>query len=244
MIWHFGALGMNNSIYTCNNGTVNNETDPTTGDCKLDTKPQPQWNDGWLAVPQRAKIYNDWARMIDLKRNNAVFNGSYAISPNGSNVRQRIYLFDNSLSGLKNVVILANFSVGAQNITPDFPYTGTWVNLMDNTTTINVTNTAAQITIEPGGFRIYGNQQALSSEDFETAQNLVLYPNPATTFFSLENSFSSKVQIISITGQIVKTFESQTVNYHYPIADLKQGIYLVKVTDENNREKTMKLIKQ
>lgn len=244
MIWHFGALGMNNSIYTCNNGTVNNETDPTTGDCKLDTKPQPQWADGWLAVPQRAKIYNDWAKMIDLKRNNAVFNGSYAISPNGSNVRQRIYVYDSTLSGLKNVVILANFSVGAQNITPDFPYTGTWVNLMDNTTTINVTNTAAQITIEPGGFRIYGNQQALSSEDFETAQNLVLYPNPATTFFSLENSFSSKVQIISITGQIVKTFESQTVNYQYPIADLKQGIYLVKITDENNREKTMKLIKQ
>ena len=40
MIWHFGELGMNNSIFTCNNGTVNTPDDATPGDCKLDTKPQ------------------------------------------------------------------------------------------------------------------------------------------------------------------------------------------------------------
>src|SRR5690606_26164438 len=40
MIWHFGDLGMENSIFTCNDGSVN---DPSgnDGDCKLDTKPQP-----------------------------------------------------------------------------------------------------------------------------------------------------------------------------------------------------------
>ena len=96
MIWHFADLGMNDSIYTCTNGSVNTETDTTTGDCKLATKPQPQWVNNWLGISQRSKIYNDWAKMIDLKENNVVFNGSYAISPDSNNIRQRIYVYDNS----------------------------------------------------------------------------------------------------------------------------------------------------
>jgi hypothetical protein len=37
-------------------------------------------------------------------------------------------------------------------IATGFPYTGTWYNLMDNTT-INVTDASAPITIEAGGFK-------------------------------------------------------------------------------------------
>ena len=244
MIWHFADLGMSDSIYTCTDGTVNTETDTTTGDCKLATKPQPQWVNNWLGVAQRSKIYNDYAKMIDLKKNNPVFNGSYAISPDSNNIRQRVYVYDNSLpaSQLKNVVILANFSVASQNIIPDFPYTGTWVNLMDNTT-INVTSTTATIAIESGGFRIYGNQAALANDEFSGVNNLSLSPNPAATYFTL-NGDAEKVEIFSITGQLVKSFSNLTINDQYSIADLNQGIYLVRVVDLNNRQKTMKLIKE
>ena len=245
MIWHFAELGMNNSIYTCNNGTCEYESDPTPGDCKLDTKPQPQWVNNWLGVTQRSKIYNDWAKMIELKLNNPVFNGSYAISPNGNNIRQRIYVFDNTLPAtqLKNVVILANYSVGAQNITPDFPYTGTWYNLMDNTT-INVTNTATQIPIEAGGFRIYGNlPAALSNTDFNRLSFVSLSPNPAADYFTL-NTDVSQLEIYSITGQLVKTFNNQLENYEFSISDLNKGVYLVRVMNGANQEKTLKLVKQ
>ncbi|WP_395064927.1 alpha-amylase family glycosyl hydrolase [Flavobacterium sp.] len=245
MIWHFADLGMSNSIYTCTDGSVNSETDTTTGDCKLATKPQPQWVNNWLGITERAKIYNDWSKMINLKRNNPVFNGDYSISPNGSNVRQRIYVYDNSLpaSQLKNVVILANFSVASQNVTPDFPYTGTWVNLMDNTT-INVTNTTTAITIESGGFRIYGNQPAaLATDDFTKINYINLVPNPASTYFNL-NTDVTKVEVFSITGQLVKSFKNQLENYQYSISDLNQGVYIVKVTDANYNEKTLRLIKQ
>ncbi len=57
---------------------------------------------------------------------------------------------------LKNVVILANFSVHQLKMsTPDFPYTGTWYDLMDGTgsTSINVTSTTDQISIPAGGFQ-------------------------------------------------------------------------------------------
>ena len=247
MIWHFAALGMQNSIYDCNNGTVNTESDSTTGDCKLNTKPQPQWVNNWLGVSQRAKIYNDWAKMIDLKKNNIVFNGSYTISPNGNNLKQRVYVYDNSLltTQLKNVVILTNFDSSAQAIEPNFPYTGTWVNLMDNTT-ISVASTVANpLTIEAGGFRIYGNQPGnLSTEQFDGINNLSLSPNPAATYFTL-NGDVQKVEIYSLTGQLVKSFKSNfTIESQFEISDLNKGIYFVKAIDDHNRETTLKLIKQ
>lgn len=245
MIWHFADLGMQNSIYTCNNGSVNTETDPTAGDCKLDTKPQPQWAENWMANTNRAKIYNDWAKMIALKIQEPVFEGNYAISVNGNNIRQRVYVYDDALpaSQLKNVVILANFSVAAQNITPDFPYTGVWYNLMDNTP-VTVTNTATQINVASGQFVIYGNKQVtLNTDQFETSESIGLYPNPSSDYFSI-NANVNKVEIYSIAGQMIKSFDKQSDQYQYNISDLSNGLYIVKAIDANNREKTMKLIKQ
>jgi hypothetical protein len=246
MIWHFADLGMQNSIYDCNNGTVNTETDRTTGDCKLNTKPQPQWTDNWLGVSQRMKIYNDWAKMIALKIHEPVFEGNYAISPDASNLRQRIYIYDNSLAStqLKNVVVLCNFSVGDLSIIPDFPYTGTWYNLMDNTS-INVTNTTTPFAIPSGQFLIYGNQKStLATADFGFIEDLHLYPNPSSTYFTI-NANTSKVEVYSIAGQLVKSFNAaQSKGYQFTISDLNEGMYFVRTLDENNAVKVFKFIKQ
>ncbi len=246
MIWHFADLGMNSSIYTCTDNSINTESDAITGDCKLATKPQPQWTNNWLGVSQRSAVYNNWAKFIQLKKDNAVFNGSYAISPNGNNLLQRVYVYDNSLptTQLKNVVILANFGTSTLNITPDFPYTGTWYNLMDNTST-SVTSTTAAISLGAGQFRIYGNQPAtLSNDEFTLDNSMSLSPNPTTSYFTI-NANIEKVEIFSITGQLVKSFNGgQQEDYQYNIQDLNKGIYLVKVFDAQNKSKTMKLIKK
>ncbi|MFT5753652.1 MAG: glycosidase [Flavobacterium sp.] len=245
MIWHFGALGMDNSIYTCSNGSVNNETDSTAGNCKLDTKPQPQWTNNWLTDPVRSIVYNNWSKFIDFKKNLPVFNGDYTISPDGNNIRQRIYVFDNSLptTELKNVVILANFSVAAQNITPDFPYAGTWYNLMDNSP-ITVTSTSAQINISSGGFRIYGNQPAiLKNENFNFDTSFIVYPNPVSDSFAVSID-TRRIEIYNVTGQLVKTFTNKFSDESLSVSDLQKGIYLVKVTDNNNNQATKKFIKQ
>lgn len=245
MIWHFGELGMNNSIYTCSNGAVNSETDPTPGDCKLDIKPQPQWVNNWLTDATRSVVYNNWSKFIDFKMNLPVFNGDYTISPDGNNIRQRIYVFDNSLPSteLKNVVILANFSVAAQNVTPDFPYTGTWYNLMDNSP-ITVTSTSAQINIPSGGFRIYGNQPAvLKNDNFNFDSSFVIYPNPVNDTFAVSIN-TSKIEIYNVTGQLVKTFNNKFSDESLSVSDLQKGVYLVKITDNNNNQATKKFIKQ
>ena len=58
------------------------------------------------------------------------------------------------------------------------------------------------------------------------------------------NTDVQKVQIYSITGQLIKSFNNQLENYEYPISDLEKGIYIIKVLDTENREKSIKLIKQ
>ena len=245
MIWHFQELGMDDSIYTCNNGTVNTENDIIPENCKLDKKPQPQWVENWLTSPARSPIYNAYSRFISLKINEPVFNGSYAISPDANNTKQRIYIYDDALptTQLKNVVVLANFSVANQNIIPSFPYTGTWYNLMDNTS-INVTNVNTVIAVPSGQYRIYGNKPALLNTNEFGITKATLFPNPSNDFFQI-NVMTKEVAIYSITGQVVKEFKGGfDSNYSYSIDGLNQGIYLVKVTDENDNHTSVKLIKK
>jgi len=246
MIWHFGDLGWESSIFTCNNGSVNTSSDAILGDCKLDTKPQPQWSQNWLADVRRNKIYNDWARMISLKETEPVFNGDYTINSGSTNLAPRLYVYDTALIGtqsISNVVVLTNFNVTEQNIVPDFPTTGVWYDLMDNSP-ITVTSTNAPISIPAGGFRVFGNKATvLGANEFASKTALRLSPNPASGYFEI-NEGMSKVEIYSITGQLVKTYGKQLHGFQYSISDLKSGIYLVKVTDQNNREQTMKLVKQ
>lgn len=246
MIWHFADLGMNNSIFTASNGTVNTDFDATPGDAKLDTKPQPQWTENWLADANRNKIYADWSKMINLKLIEPVFNGSYSISSGYAVLTPRIYIWDNTLlpSQIQNVVILSNFDVADQNIVPNFPYTGTWYNLMDNTS-ITVTDVNATILIAAGGYRIYGNKPStLGVTNFGLSQEIYLYPNPSANYFTI-NTNTSKVEIYSITGQLVKSFnENQSKENQFPISDLSKGMYFVKALNENNEVKVLKLLKQ
>ncbi len=234
MIWHFQELGMDDSIFTCNDGSINSDSDAISGDCKLDTKPQPQWVEDWLNDPIRGSIYTKYAKLIQLKTTEPVFNGDYAISPDANLIKPRIYIYDNSLpsTSLKNVVVLANFSVADQNVTPDFPYTGTWYDLMDNTP-ITVTNTSAQIFVPSGQFKIYGNQPAtLAASSFDLENELTLYPNPAKETFSISSSADS-IEIFSITGQCILKQNNVLANDVIHISNLKSGIYLIHITKEN-----------
>jgi len=240
MIWHFGDLGWNSSLWTCNNGVVSY----SSPDCKLDTKPQPQWTGNWLTDTNRSTIYNNWAKMIDLKKNQNVFeNGSYAWNiGNTGHPRLDVWTSTSQTATLSYVFVLTNFTDSTYNVAGGFPFTGTWANLMDNTT-LSVTNTSMNISIEPGGFRVFGNQQLLNNDAFDTSELITMSPNPASSYFTI-NTEVEKVQIFSITGQLVKTFEKVSSNEQYSISDLNQGVYLVKVTDTNNREKTMRLLKE
>lgn len=245
MIWHFGDLGWDSSIFTCNNGTVNDASATITGDCKLDTKPQTQWTGSWLADSGRNKIYYDWAKMITLKTKEPVFSGTTTMA-NTSSLYPNIKITNASLDSgqLKDVLILANFNVTTQNVATGFSYPGTWYNLMDNTT-INVTDVNALISIPAGEFRVYGNKQAsLAIADFEKETTVNLYPNPVSDYFTL-NIASVKVEIYAISGQLVKSFTTnENPDFQFGVSDLKSGLYIVKALDANSKIQIMKFIKE
>jgi hypothetical protein len=109
--------------------------------------------------------------MISLKTTTS-FIGTATIN-NSSSLSQTIKITNAALANtqLKDVLVLGNFDVTAKAIATGFPYTGTWYNLMD--TTINVTDASAPITIEAGGFRVYGNKVAsLAIAKYEGRLNL------------------------------------------------------------------------
>ncbi|MFH6986793.1 alpha-amylase family glycosyl hydrolase [Flavobacterium collinsii] len=245
MIWHFGELGWENSIFTCNDNSVNTDFDGVAGDCKLDTKPQPQWVNNWLGNSVRNKIYNDWAKMIALKTKEPVFLGDPVIA-NANSLSVNIKITNSTLSSteLKDVLIVANFDVTAQNVPTGFQYAGAWYNLMDNTT-INVTDVNAPINLPAGEFRIYGNKQAsLAIADFEKENSVRLYPNPVSNYFTLNVSMS-KVQIYAISGQLVKSFITNgNPDFQFVVSDLKTGLYFVKAINEKGQTQVMKLIKK
>lgn len=247
MLWHFAELGMDISIWTCDNGVVNSDYDGNNdGDCKLSTKPQPQWANNWTSDPNRSQVFSDWARFNDLKINEDVFEGDYSID--SGNLTPRIFIWNDAIPAteLKNVVVLANFDLTAQNIVPDFPYTGTWYDLMDETysTSINVTNTTATINIPAGEFRIFGNAapQSLNTTNFEVEDSVKLYPNPTKTTFSV-NIELNNVSIIDISGKEIKTFKGEfEKGYDFNVEDISEGLYLIQLENKNGQSSTQKLI--
>lgn len=245
MIWHFGELGMENSIFTCNNGTVN-LPGGGDGDCKLDTKPQPQWTNNWLADAVRGSVYDDWSKLHKLKTDEPVFEGDYTMT--SGNFTPRIDVFDNSIpdTELKNVIILANFDVVSQTVNTNFPggVTTTWYDLMDPTGNTTVANSTTSITIPAGQFRILGNKPSnvLSVED-EALFGFTIYPNPSHDSFSI-NTNVSDIEIYDLTGKIVKAYRGDfTKSDTFDISTLNTGMYIIKVENDNNQTKTTKLVK-
>ena len=235
MIWHFSDLGMENSLFTCYDGSVNEP------DCKLDTKPQPQWVDNWLGNDNRREIYDNWSRIIELKINEDVFEGNYSITSGG--LTPIVYIWDDNISSsdLKNIVVVANFDVVDQSITPYFPYTGIWYDLMDEDgeTSVNISSTSDQITLQPGEFKIYGNQASttLSTIDNEISK-LKMYPNPSDGYITFNKSIDL-IEIFDITGKKIMIFENTFKNQELDISKLNSGYYIIKISDDeevNNKK--------
>lgn len=238
MIWHFGELGMENSIFTCTDGSFNNDG------CKLDTKPQPQWANNWVSDVLRSQIYNDWSRLHALKINEPVFEGDYTLT--SGDFLPRIVVSDLSLpsTDLREVVILANFDVTSQSVATNFPSAGTWYDLMDDTGSTTIESTTSSISIAPGQFRIFGNQPAQSlSIDDDVFSKIRLFPNPVETTFGV-NTVITELTVYDLNGKVVKAFEGYfDPNYSFDISKLQTGVYIINMANAEGQSVTSKLVK-
>lgn len=249
MIWQFAELGYDKSIYTCEDGTVNTETDATPGDCKLDPKPS-AFGLAYDSDAERASVRGTWAKILSLRLSNEVFNTTDFTVQSG-NLMPKIRLSKPSASSaLKDVVIVANFTLTTQNITPDFPYTGTWVNLMDNSSLV-VSSTAASVSVAPGGFRIFGNAAALGTDEnnVNTADvSLALLQNPVsngTAKLRYSNAKNGTLSIYDLSGKLVKTVSLKTnaMDLDLDVRGLNAGMYLIQLKTENGTAVTKMIIR-
>lgn len=238
MIWQFAELGFDKSIFTCENGTVNTDVDSIPGDCKLDPKPS-AFGLNYDTNAARKSVKDTWAKILELRLSSDVFN-TKTFTVESGNLMPRIYISNaTTASALKNVVVLANFTLMTQNIVPDFPYVGSWYNLMDNSS-FTVSSTTTPITIEPGGFRIFGNASALATN--ETGQNknavsLMLNKNPVsngTASVRYTNAKNGSIAIYDFSGVLIKTVQVSKDNgdENISINGLKTGMYLMQLKSE------------
>ncbi|ARV05305.1 alpha-amlyase [Polaribacter sp. SA4-10] len=227
MIWQFGELGYDISIDQ--NGRIGNK--PIL------------WN--YFDNQERKNLYNTWSKIIQLKLKYDIFETEdFSLDVANTNGLKKIHLTNPSATGIQNIVVIGNFGVTTQSINPIFQKTGTWYNLLNENSTINVTNTSALISLAPGEFKIYAdNPAALSTEDVALENNIFkIYPNPASNTFSLTNE-ALIVSIYDVTGKQVKTYSKESIkNNLYEVSDLNKGIYFIRIKNIKNQLLTKKLI--
>lgn len=81
--------------------------------------------------------------------------------------------------------------------------------------------------------KMNGEPQAVS--ELRQTRKLKLIPNPAETYFYLENNELESINIVifSTTGQPVKRVPHVDANQKIDVSDLSKGLYLLKISDEN-----------
>lgn len=240
MFWQFGELGYDYSINYCENGTIDNG-------CRTNPKPIPMEN-GYSTDTDRQEVYDTWSEIINLRRTQEVFDTeTFTITSNQGNLLPKVYIWNSTLPStqLKDVMVLTNFKVVSFNVTPNFPYTGTWYDLIDGSS-INVTSTGNDFTINmaPGEYHIYGNQlPTFKTDDTQPVNTVKLYPNPAGEFFKL-SAAAQKVTVYGSNGQLLQTNEGDFVAGHkFTISTLPSGFYIINVTDTNGATNNFKLFK-
>lgn len=81
---------------------------------------------------------------------------------------------------------------------------------------------------------------SLSTNDVNSVeQGTKVYPNPTTGIFFVETTTATEAQIISVSGQVVKSTKLSKGKNEINISNLSAGLYLVKVGD-----KTFKVLKK
>jgi hypothetical protein len=138
MMWSWGELGYQISIFDCLNGTFEEG-------CKLNEKPAP-WED--LENEHRVGLAKTIAALNHLKKTQPVF-GTYDFNVDGSGKGKRIHLY----SPDQNAVLVGNFDVIPMDIVPGFPYTGAWHDYFSGEE-IAVNDLGNAWSLQPGEWRL------------------------------------------------------------------------------------------
>ncbi|UJH66242.1 alpha-amylase family glycosyl hydrolase [Allomuricauda sp. SCSIO 65647] len=143
MIWQFGELGYEISINE--NGRTGN-------------KPI-RWE--YLNDSNRTAIYDTWGDLIKLKLGEDIFETTdFTMDLDASSGLKTIHLTNPNAMGdaIKYVTIIGNFGMTTLDIDPQFQETGVWYEFLEDNQKYIVEDVNAPISLDPGEFRIFGDQ--------------------------------------------------------------------------------------
>jgi hypothetical protein len=232
MIWQFGELGYEFSINYCEDGTIDN-------DCRTGPKPI-RWD--YLNESNRTDVYNFWSKLIALKLNEPIFTTENYTLEVADDFEKKIYLVDDNATGNepKYVIVVGNFGVTSLTTQPFFQETGTWYDVVTETT-IDVTDTAMNVTLAPGEFKVYFDNEPTLSTSEVSALDYKVYPNPAKSYFSISNKVDT-VQVFDLNGRLIKEYTGRfEANHRFNSENLDTGLYLVRYTSQQQTQ-TQKLL--
>ena len=239
MIWQFGELGYDYSI----------NYPSGTSASRLDPKPI-RWD--YYSQWGRKYLYSVFHSLIDLKKTLPVFRTtSYTLDVSGA--VKRITLTDTSMDAL----LLGNFDVTGQNVTPGFPKTGTWYEFYTGDSLV-VTDTSKALAFAAGEYRLYTTLKLPKplftgfrehEGTFLPGHLLKVFPNPSTgplTFeVLLEEKKDVELNVFNMNGKQVGVVYEGTLRegIHYLQwnagslgARLKPGMYFYHLVTGNRSE--------
>ncbi|MDT8401676.1 MAG: alpha-amylase family glycosyl hydrolase [Bacteroidales bacterium] len=233
MLWQFGELGYDFSINF--NGR--------TGEKPI------RWD--YYTVEERNLVYKGFAALIKLKRENPAFSSS-DISIVDEGLMKRLKISHETM----DVIVLGNFDVSKDEISGDFHNTGWWYEYFTGDS-INVTNTADLVMLDPGEYRIYTSER-LEKPDFIVGVKdvyveafneewLTVYPNPVEDILSVSLADELEgqpldIEILDLSGRQLATFPG-TGDRQFNLGSLPRGIYFLRV-NSTTRSATRKFIKK
>jgi 1,4-alpha-glucan branching enzyme len=225
MIWQFGEMGYHDSI------NYNGRTGP---------KPI-RWY--LLDDYKRRYLHDFYAAMIKLKKEQDFFRTA-DFSQAVTSAMKRINLNGNPVSA----TILGNFNVTAGTVGPNFQHTGVWYEYFTRDS-ILVTDVNALITLEPGEYRFYTDQQ-LAAPDLNTGMleslppssfGFTVYPNPArdkiNIVYSLDKTALVEIELLTLGGMKIAALKSgkhssgtYALSHDMNHLQMRPGVYLLKLS--------------
>jgi 1,4-alpha-glucan branching enzyme len=236
MIWQFGELGYDISI----------DQNGRTGKKPL------RWE--YLNDPKRQQLYRTFSALNYLKTEYPVFETEDFQMPGTGAVRT---LKLNSPD--MNVLIVGNFGLSQESTTVSFQHGGWWYSYFHKDS-VQANNNLAVLQLNPGEFRFFFDQRIfyegaggnpLGLQDTQFAQQISVYPNPASRLLHIHLPQQSspqaiRYQLITASGRQIQQGLWQpggTDSQQLSIEHLPAGLYVLKI--EQGKEIAIKrFIKQ
>jgi uncharacterized protein affecting Mg2+/Co2+ transport len=85
---------------------------------------------------------------------------------------------------------------------------------------------------------------SLGITKLESKIEIAVYPNPSSDVFFIESKASGTITVNDLLGKTIQTQKINSGTSQLDLSKASNGIYLLKITNENNESKTVKLIKK